>query len=89
MASCPPKLCGELEAEENAQLVVPCYREFESTCAQVCVDGYYLVNGTSFERTCALQGGDDEVGWTDPGKCQGTYSIMRKRERHVIFKGRK
>ena len=67
---CKPRLCDELEPPMNGFTLLPCTREYRSSCRIDCKPGY-KINGTEpFMRTCIIDS-NSQLKWTDPAECVG------------------
>lgn len=76
-AVCLPMKCSQLEAPENALVVMPCNSDFKSSCTIICNNGYHVPNSsdaTQWVQSCVLNDVNITVEWSQANSCIGKYN---------------
>jgi len=61
--------CPSLTEPPNGAIILPCEREFRSTCNLRCDYGFYSYD--ILTQTCALSANNSYVEWTSAPTCNG------------------
>ncbi len=64
---CQPKLCDEFEPPDNGFILLPCTREYGTSCRVGCELGF-AISGTA-SRMCTIDS-RSELKWTDSPECK-------------------